>query len=98
MALHHVAYRYLGQWVHCHSVYGWHRGVLTQVRPGGIILGNAVQLAAAPAAAMQAEHTLQRTDGMAVEPVQFFGGFFIPFGGLYGIYPGFGFGFGGFFW
>lgn len=39
-----------------------------------------------------------RSPGLApappdVEQVQFFGGFFIPFGGIYGLWPWFGFGF-----
>ncbi|MCL6429650.1 MAG: hypothetical protein K6V36_02170, partial [Anaerolineae bacterium] len=40
-----VAQRYVGRWVHCHSVYGFHRGILTRVLPNGIVLTRAVQLA-----------------------------------------------------
>ncbi|MCL6631457.1 MAG: hypothetical protein K6T63_02395 [Alicyclobacillus herbarius] len=95
---YHVARRYLGQWVNCHSVYGIHRGVLTRVLPSGIVLGRAVQLASDSTAFHEPRLLSSSSDTLRnlnedVQLVQFFGGFFVPFGGIYGLYPGFGFGF-----
>ncbi|MBX5436190.1 MAG: hypothetical protein IRZ33_03125 [Alicyclobacillaceae bacterium] len=89
-----VANRYLGRWVHCHSVYGLHRGLLTHVLPTGIVLTRCVQLANGPVAVdavAEAETRLGTAPLREEELAQFFGGFFIPFGGIYGLYPGFGF-------
>jgi len=40
-----VMHPYRGQWVHCHSIYGVHQGIITQVLEHGIILSRCVQLA-----------------------------------------------------
>ncbi|MCL6516703.1 hypothetical protein [Alicyclobacillus sp.] len=91
------AHRFLGQMVRCHSVYGWHRGVLTNVTRTGIVIANPVRLASAEAeVAPQAEIGVDQPIDAArdVAEVQFFGGLFVPFWGLYGLYPGFGLGFG----
>jgi hypothetical protein len=102
------AQRFLGRWVQCHSVYGTHRGILTRVLPNGIVLHRAVQLASAPAAPVDAEPAILSASSATgpgalagrgsaappdIQPVQFYGGFFVPFGGLYGLWPWFGFGF-----
>ncbi|MCL6599035.1 hypothetical protein [Alicyclobacillus macrosporangiidus] len=91
------AHRFLGQMVCCHSVYGWHRGVLTRVTRTGIVLANPVRLAASDSreavdAEVGLDAPLHPDEDLA--QVQFFGGLFVPFGGLYGLYPGFGLGFG----
>ncbi|MCL6625789.1 hypothetical protein [Alicyclobacillus shizuokensis] len=93
---YHLAHRYLGHWVYCHSIYGIHRGVLTRVLPSGIVLTRTVYLASTDNGPrgvrllVSAVDEGQNAHGDIV-PAQFFGGFFVPFGGIYGLYPGFGF-------
>jgi hypothetical protein len=98
-----IAHKFLGQWVRCHSVYGVHRGIVSRVLPDGIVLTNVAQLASVSnEQKSEAVHGTYHPDNeeIKIAPV-FFGGLFVPFGGIYGLYPGFGFGAGfgaGFIW
>ncbi|GIM48350.1 hypothetical protein DNHGIG_38990 [Collibacillus ludicampi] len=94
-----IAHQYLGQWVRCHSVYGVHRGVVSRVLPDGIVLTNVTQLASeSNGRKSENVHGIYKSNNAENKIAHvFFGGFFVPFGGIYGLYPGFGFG-AGFIW
>ncbi|UOF92188.1 hypothetical protein LSG31_08450 [Fodinisporobacter ferrooxydans] len=95
-----MARQHLGRMVHVHSVYGWHRGVVTHVLPDGIMLGNAVRLANGTNVEEQnltIENYKTDTEQVEFEQVFFGAGMFLPFGGMFGMYPFGGFGAGFFF-
>ncbi len=92
-----VVRQYVGKWVRCHSVYGLHEGVVHRVLHDGIILVHTVHLAN-----HDGEHDVNSfesgifepgSDRLDVDTVQFFPapGLFVPYGGIYRIWPGFGF-------
>ncbi len=92
-----VVRQYAGKWIRCHSVYGLHEGVVHRVLHDGIILVHTVQLASHEED--DHEHSFEggvfkpEQEDLDVDTVQFFPapGMFVPFGGIYGIWPGFGF-------
>lgn len=87
-----VAKRYAGQWVHCHSVYGLHEGVVFKIFHDGIILIHHTQLASG---SEQLKDTVvaEADPGNGLDDTrlaQFFlpaPGLFVPFGGMYGLWP-----------
>ncbi|MCL6452579.1 MAG: hypothetical protein K6T78_03005 [Alicyclobacillus sp.] len=98
--------KFVGQWVHVHSVYGMHEGVLHRALHDGIILVHHVQLASTSDAQVddfqlglwedQPDHghtahasplDIHRLDAT---PAQFLlpaPGLFVPYPGLFGIWP-----------
>ncbi len=92
-----MMHAYVGHWVHCHSIYGVHQGVVSRVLEHGIVLSNVMRLAndskLRPQDISNAPF-LPATDHPNYE-VQFMpgpfppavGGLFIPYTGIYGIYP-----------
>jgi hypothetical protein len=86
--------RFVGQWVHCHSVYGVHQGLVHRALHDGIILVQYTSLASGQAAGsgdfQPGVHSAH--DGRDVTPVQFpfpfvGPGLFIPYGGIFGLSP-----------
>lgn len=86
--------QYVGTWVRCHSMYGMHEGMLHRALRDGIILVNHMQLMKGEA---QTSDDVKfgvfqsgNTPDLDIEQVQFvlpFPGMFVPYGGLYGLYP-----------
>lgn len=84
---------YQGQWVHCHSVYGMHAGLVHRVLHDGIVLIQVTQLASGTRDADRnvqpgvyrsgVDETDYRQTQFLVPPP----GLFLPYGGLYGIWP-----------
>ncbi|MDQ0188845.1 hypothetical protein JI721_12390 [Alicyclobacillus cycloheptanicus] len=82
---------YVGQWVHCHSVYGMHQGMVHRALRDGIILVQHIQLAdGAPCDANSFEPGVYAAgDDRDIQPAQFLAapGLFIPYRGLFGLWP-----------
>ncbi len=86
--------QYVGTWVRCHSMYGTHEGMLHRALRDGIILVNHMQLTTGEA---QSSDDVKfglfkrgNTPDVDVEQVQFvlpFPGMFVPYGGLFAVYP-----------
>lgn len=85
------AKKYVGQWVHCHSIYGMHAGIVHRALHDGFILVHHTQLASGSHATLEdfQPGVHNRKDGLDVEQTQFLPapGLFVPYGGLYGLYP-----------
>jgi hypothetical protein len=86
------ARRFVGQWVHCHSMYGMHVGIVHRALSDGLILVHHTQLASGsnphPQEFQPGLH--QAGDSMDVSQVQFFlpaPGLFVPYAGLFGLWP-----------
>lgn len=83
---------FVGKFVHCHSVYGMHEGLVHRALRDGIILVHHVQLAGGESATkgeFEAE-AYHSSDGPDYAPTQFLfpgPGMFIPYGGIYGLWP-----------
>jgi hypothetical protein len=87
---------YVGQWVRCHSVYGVHEGLVHRALHDGIILVHTAQLAAHnldELQSMKAEPYTPSENSLDMQTVQFFPapGLFVPYRGIYGIWPRVGF-------
>lgn len=83
------AVKFVGKYVHCHSVYGMHAGMVHRALRDGIILVNHVQLASGqtPAADDIQTGLYANGDSLNLEPVFGWPGMFIPYGGLFGLWP-----------
>lgn len=85
--------KYVGQWVHCHSVYGMHAGVLHRALHDGIVLVHHTALASGSAADEGDYEAGVFQQGISPEDysqAQFFlpaPGMFVPYGGIYGLWP-----------
>lgn len=88
-----IVRQYVGQLVHCHSVYGHHEGLVHRALHDGFILVHHVQLAGGEQMTpedIQAEAHNDSQDDGDMTTVQFFlpaPGLFVPYGGLYGLWP-----------
>ncbi|WAH42127.1 hypothetical protein NZD89_00990 [Alicyclobacillus fastidiosus] len=84
---------YVGKWVHCHSVYGMHEGIVYRAMREGLVLVHHTQLAdGQPMAKEDIEMGIYQSDTPnEFQQVQFFPipapGLFLPYGGLYGVWP-----------
>lgn len=83
--------QYVGQWVHCHSIYGVHQGVLYKVMRDGIIITQYTQLASYDKTNetdwTTGEFQSER-DKDDITQVQFlFPGMFLPYRAMYGLWP-----------
>jgi hypothetical protein len=86
------ARRFLGQWVHCHSVYGMHHGIVHRALHDGIILVHYTTLTSGePSLVSDFQPGVHSSrDSRDITPAQFpfLGpGLFIPYGGLFGLWP-----------
>lgn len=83
---------FVGTWVHCHSMYGMHEGLVHRALRDGIILVHHNPLASGnklDKGDVQLGVLKEGTD-LDIAQVQFmlpFPGMFVPYGGLYGLYP-----------
>ncbi|MCL6517964.1 hypothetical protein [Alicyclobacillus sp.] len=83
---------YVGKWVHCHSIYGMHAGLLHRALHDGIVLIHPVALAAGSERAQEeiraeAETLTPEQDVRQAQFILPFPGMFIPYGGIFGIWP-----------
>lgn len=92
-----VARQHLGKWVHCHSIYGMHRGVVYKAMKSGIILIHHTQLASGEQH-QNNDFALGTFDpsenNEAFENVRLmmpYPGLYVPYAGMYGMWPGMGF-------
>ncbi|GMA50813.1 hypothetical protein GCM10025857_21700 [Alicyclobacillus contaminans] len=84
--------KYVGQWVHVHSMYGMHVGILHRTLHDGIILVHHTQLTHGIHASSDTFQpgVHRAADGVDAAQVQFFlpaPGLFVPYAGLFGIWP-----------
>ncbi|MCY0875348.1 MAG: hypothetical protein OWT28_03585 [Firmicutes bacterium] len=92
--------KYHKHWVHCHSVYGMHKGLITHVLERGIILSHFERIEGYEGSAgmTQTAWSDDRLNGDDLDvSLQFLpvpvpvpavpGGMFVPYGGMYGVYP-----------
>lgn len=83
---------YVGKWVHCHSVYGMHAGLLHRALHDGIVLIHPMALASG-SPLEEGQIRAEADAPLAAEDVrqaQFFlpyPGMFIPYGGIFGLWP-----------
>lgn len=88
-----VVRQYVGQWVHCHSIYGMHEGILHRALHDGVIIIHHTSLASGQGATEGNYKTGEFRPGVNdadMTQVQFFlpaPGMFVPYGGLYGLWP-----------
>lgn len=91
----HYAQSLLGQWVHCHSAYGVHVGILQEVRYDGIVLGihdHAYQTITGERAELESVRHADEPEAQDAREAFFFPGpfvrpFFVPYPALYGLRP-----------
>jgi hypothetical protein len=85
--------RYVGQWVHCHSMYGLHEGILHRALHDGVIIIHHTSLARGQETIegdVQTGEFRPSVNDPDMSQVQFFlpaPGLFVPYGGLYGLWP-----------
>jgi len=94
-----MARQHVGKWVQCRSVYGMHQGMLYKVTKSGVILIHHTQLASG------AEHQIRDFAQGTYDPAQRdedfeavrlmmpmpYPGMYIPYAGMFGMWPGVGF-------
>lgn len=88
-----VVHKYVGQWVQCHSAYGMHAGLMHRALHDGIILIHQTALMSGrPLDDADVSTGVYRAEenGADITTVQFFipaPGLFVPYGGLFGLWP-----------
>ncbi|WAH35434.1 hypothetical protein [Alicyclobacillus dauci] len=86
-----TVHKFVGQWIHCHSVYGVHQGIVHRAMRDGFILVHHTRLAdGRPMVDTDLDMGIYGpTDTSDIVQTQFLPapGLFIPYGGVYGIWP-----------